>query len=337
MVVIILNRDLYEKLLQTSGITTRDRTINNLKQDITFYIKDNPSYKNVLVNDTNSQWLSLKKTDFDNKKRFNTIPNEIINIGDSVQWNGTHWFVTSVDFDDDITRCGEIQQCNRTIKWQNPDTLETIERWCFCDDPYSSGINKDNAIVTTLDGKYKIQIPYDDETKNVNIGKRIMLDIIGGIPNIFKIDFVNANTNKFSDVDGGFITWTLSSDEYNPNTDNKELMLCDYIDNSNNQSSGNRSYISGRNVIKIGNTRVLTSVFYNDENTEMKDITPKWSYNLPEGFESDFEIVQSNQHISISCSTNENLIGHTIQLTLSDENNIYSEYKMTLKVGDVFG
>lgn len=93
----------------------------------------------------------------------------------------------------------------------------------------------------------------------------------------------------------------------------------------------------GRNFVKIGNTRILKSIFYNSEGVKISGVNASWSCTLPEGLETEFEIVKTNQQISISCSDNENLIGHVVQITLSDENNIYSEYKMTVKVGDVFG
>lgn len=333
-----MNYSLYHKLLNINGASSRERTIRSTKSDILNDIKDNPSYKSVLVNELRNQYISVTSTKSDNKKNFVSLPDEFLNIGDSIQWNNMHWFVTSVDFDDDITRRGTIQQCNRTIKWQNPDNKKIIERWCFCNNPYSSDITENN-VLTTLSGKYEVQIPYDNETKIIDVGKRIMLDVIGKQPKIYKIDFVDANTNKFSDSDGGFITWTLGSDEYNPNTDNIELMICDYIesDSPTPPTDVKHSYIKGRNEIKTGYTRKYEAVFYDEQGEVVSGVSPLWSYILPIGYESYFNIVQNGNFIEIECSDDENLIGQVITLVLSDENNIYSTHELKVTVVSAFG
>lgn len=86
-------------------------------------------------------------------------------------------------------------RCNRVIKWQNPKTLEIIERWCLCSKPYTSNINEGN-VVSTLNGKYDIQLLYDDETKQVGVDSRFMLDIIGGMPMVYRLTFPDSNTNS---------------------------------------------------------------------------------------------------------------------------------------------
>lgn len=271
-------------------------------------------------------------------------PGEALNIGDIIYWNTLHWLVTDKNFQDEIYNSGTITRCNRTIRWQNPITLEIVERWCFCSKPYTSNIDEGN-VISTLKGKYDIQLPYDSETIQVGVDKRLMLDIVGGKPMVYKLAFPDANTNKYQDIDGGFIEWTVVSDTYVQERDNVELMICDYIDPANSSKPPHHSIgddlleceIIGRNDIRVGGSpRNYIAKFYDvSGTTEIKDgVSPIWELIVPVGHEPYYKMYLSSNNFvaTILAETNDNLVGDVVRLKLSDELKQYQSAEIEVEV-----
>lgn len=278
-----------------------------------------------------------------NKCSIYTRPDEKLNIGDIIFWNKLHWLVIDKDFQNDIYNTGTIVRCNRIVRWQNPITFKIIERWCFCSKPYTSNINEGN-VVSTLNGKYDIQLPYDDETIQVGVDKRLMLDIVGGKPMVYKLTFPDSNSNRYVDIDGGFIEWTVVSDAYVQEKDNVELMICDYIDPGTPLEPPEppvgdllKCEIIGRSDLRIGGSpRNYSAKFYaTDGVTEVTDgISPVWDLTVPAGHEVYYKISLSNGNFvaSVSAEVNDALVGDVVILKLKDENAIYETSELSIKV-----
>lgn len=341
----MVNWELYEKRLNVNGDTQRERTINLAKHNISKGAISSPDCKDVLISDIPRK-IMVASTKEDNKKRIQTLPYETISMGELVIWNEMHWMVNSIDFDDEIYRSGTIVQCNRIIGWQNPITLEIIERWCFCSKPYTSNIDEGN-VVSTLKGKYDIQIPYDSETIQVGVDKRLMLDIVGGKPMVYKLTFPDTNTNKIQDIDGGFIEWTVVSDAYVQERDNVGLMICDYIDPGAPPKPPEppvgdllKCEITGRSDIRIGGSpRQYKAKFYAaDGVTEVKDgISPIWELIAPTSNESYYKLLLSNENFvaSVSAEANDALVGDVVILRLIDEDKKYQKAEIRIEVSSI--
>ena len=335
------SRDIYKSKVFLYGDTQRERTINLSKQNILSKSPSSPAYKDMVL-DGSHQSFMVSSTDADNKKRIKSMPNETIKLGALIVWNEMHWLVNSVDFDDEIYQRGTIVQCNRIIRWQNPITLEIIERWCFCSKPYTSNVEKGN-VVSTLKGKYDIQLPYDSETIQVGVDKRLMLDIVGGQPMVYKLTFPDANTNKYQDIEGGFIEWTVESDAYVPEKDNVDLMICDYIPPDAPVAppvAGTfKCRIDGRTQLRCGgNSRIWKPVFYQaDGTTPDETVTAKWSVAVLPEHERYYEIAQNGNFISISVADNEAVIGSIFKITLTDDAGAYQPYEMMVEVVSAIG
>lgn len=187
----------------------------------------------------------------DNECTIFARPNEEVHMGDILYWNKVHWLVTSVNYDDITTLSGKIELCNRTIKWQNPETKEIHERWCIAEKPYTSNIDKGKE-VNTSNREFKVRVPYDEETALVDVDKRFLLEEINGQPKAYKVTCVDTITNKFQDVQGGFLIWNLTQSEYNHTTDNAELMIADYDDSTNPVSGSFDISFRGKAEIRAG-------------------------------------------------------------------------------------
>lgn len=294
-----------------------------------------------LRNDIQQDFI-ITPTKESNKCSVYTRPDEELNIGDIIMWNKLHWLVIDKDFQNDIYNAGTIVQCNRIIRWQNPITLEIIERWCFCSDPYSSGIDEGN-VISVQDVKFKIQIPYDSETIQIMTDKRLMLDVINGKADTYKVISSNRITGKYQDIDGGFIKWIIQSDQSVADRDNLELMICDYIDPGTppeppepSVSNLLKCEIIGRSNLRIGGSpRNYTAKFYaSDGVTEVKDgISPVWKLVTPVGHEVYYKISLSNGNsVSICAEEYRFLVGDRLKLVLSNKDGLYSSAEMEIEV-----
>lgn len=224
-----INWSAYEARLTSEGLSDRERIIERTKQQILKQALNNPDCREVLV-DKIPQHLFINRTATLKKKSFNTLPGESISLGSVVYWNGCHWLVIESIMDDEMTYTGVIQQCNREIKWQNPETREIISRWCTIEKPYYANLAKDVEFAFS-NREFKVQLPYDYESGLLDVDKRFILDVIGNEPKAYSISSVDSNTERY-DVNGesvGFLVLNLVQTQYNPETDNAELGICDYL------------------------------------------------------------------------------------------------------------
>lgn len=255
-------------------------------------------------------------------------PGETFNIGDIIYYNTMHWLVIDVNFNDDLRRSGEMVRCNRQIRWQNQYTGEIIERWCLVTKPYTSNIAEGMAI-TTSNREFKIQIPYDEETILVDLDHRFLLEVIDGKPKAYAATSIDAQTNRYQDIEGGFLIWNLSQCEYNPETDNTELMIANYFEpKTTPEPTGNLfCIINGRDTIREGMSRKYNVVFY-DTNGEITE-TPVAVWTVDP---STLAYTVSNGILELSLSEGELPIGSVITLSVTDTTGAYSTAELKVEV-----
>lgn len=263
-------------------------------------------------------------------------PGQELNIGDIIYYNGLHWLVTDRDFHDELTNSGDMVRCNRQIRWQNPDTYEIIERWCLVTKPYTSNIDEGN-VLSTSNREFKVQLPYDEETKLLDLDKRFMLEIINGNPRTYKCTSVDQQTNKYQDIDGGFIVINLSQDESGQPDDRADLMICNYKDPPDIPEPSPtllKCAITGRNNIRVGISRKYTAIFYADDGaTTVGGVTPAWTVTAPEGYEDKVTWATNDGFIEITV-TDETLIGQVVVVGLVDTDGLYAPVTIDVEVVD---
>ena len=330
----------YESRLNVSGATGRERSIVRGREAIIRTGEQSPSLKEVSVNGAEMR-LFVHSTDTPSEKAFNTIPGELVNIGDIFLWNEMHWLVTNIDFDDEVTRKGRIVQCNRQIRWQNPKTGEIVERWCLATKPYTSNIDS-GTMVSTSNREYKIQIPYDDETRMVDIDKRFLLETVGDAPKAYTVTSVDTLTNRYEDIDGGFLIWNLTQGEYNPATDNAELMIADYVIPGETPPPPPVGLlpcsISGKSTIRCGMKRTYTAVFYlADGTTEDSSVAAVWTVTPPAGFEGAVSWQANGNFIEMTIANDEAIVGQAVVLSVTDQDGVYALTEFMVEVTGAYG
>lgn len=282
------------------------------------------------------QDLIITPTKEQNKFTVFARPGDELKIGDILYWNKLHWLMTDIAFDDDIYTTGTMVRCNRQIAWMN-ERGQIIKRWCLTTKPYTANVET-GQVVSVLKGKYDVKLPYDQDTIDVPIGKRFMLDIVGGKPMCYKLDFADVNTNKYSDIDGGFIEWNLTSDQFNKDTDNVASMICDFTTaSSDSPDVRNRCRINGKSTVKAGCTNTYTPVFYDAEYNPVT-VTPVWDISISDAadYKHILHSVDEQGRLKLSVDFVESVIGHTVTITLLDKDGKYEPSTIDVKVVSIY-
>jgi hypothetical protein len=334
----MLDWSIYETRLGVNGEYGRDRNVSREREAIFRKYMASPALKTVSVNGTD-MYLLINSTDKPSEKKFNTLPDEVVNIGDIILWQEIHWLVTQVDFDDEISRSGRIVQCNRQIRWQNPDTYEIIERWCLVTKPYTSNIDEGN-VISTSNREFKVQLPFDSETRLLDVDKRFMLEIINGEPRTYKCTSVDQQTNKYQDIDGGFIVINVKQDEYDLAKDNSELMVCNYEEppvTPDPSPTLLKCAISGRSNIRVGVPRKYTAIFYDEDGvTPVEGVVPVWSVDVPAGYDGYVTWSTNGDLVEINV-TDAAAIGQVLTVSVVDDGGLYNTATMNVEVVDIYG
>lgn len=300
---------------------------------------DSIGYERALRNDKAQDFI-FKSTEENNQFIVLTRPGEDINIGDILYWNKMHWLVRVKDFNAALFNRATIVCCNRQISWQNPDTGEIVTRWCLATKPYTSNVDEGNT-VTLLHGRYDIELPYDKETIAVPVGKRFMLDVVGGHPMCYKMVFPDVNTNKYQDSVGGFIEWNLESDEYQKDNDRVDLMICNYIEPEPPapETSKMRSVIVGRDELKLGGSRKYSAELYSHDGTPLPTeiYVLSWELECDESVRRYFHIEADGPECRVTCDMKESLIGSQIVLRLNCNDAVTENSEKLIQVVSAFG
>lgn len=286
------SREAYIARLESNGKTKRERQLNRLKRQIQNNIGDLLSYHDVIVNGKNIG-ITTESTEKASVKKFTAAAGETIGYGDYVIWNGTHWIVSERDYDDEIYIRGKITQCNYFLRWQN-EKKEIVGRWAVIETVtrYNNGVFE-GKFIDNIQSTISAMIGCDDETMKLKRDFRFLADIYSEEPYAFKITQRDVLSKYYGD--SGLITWALTQEGFNPETDNTELMIADYKD------PGTPAEIIGADHIYASRSATYTSPLTN----------PDWSLT-----DAPAEWIQSkNGDCVITIPSDLSLIGKVITLT----------------------
>jgi hypothetical protein len=321
--------DTYVARLNIDGTSLRDRLIAREKSVLSERIASSPSLKSVTVNET-AMSVVINSTTATNKKTFDTLPDQYVNLGDIVSWNDTSWIVDQVDVDNDLYYSGHLTQCNKILKWQNQTTYTTIERQCVFSQKTTSGVNEDSK-APIVDGQYTIILSYDSETALLNIDRRFIVDVIGSDPKVYKIDYIDTITGRYDGVTGGVLYLSLTQDTKQAD-DNIELMIANYITPTVTPTPDPvllTCAITGKSTIKIGGSRTYMATFYATDGTTVDNtITAVWTLNGNTGV----TMTTTGNTASLIATANSDLIGEVVTLSVVDSNGLYNPATLSVEV-----
>lgn len=340
--------NLYSANLRVQGETRRDRVIAQTQRIINSRITNSAAYKQVLI-DGCPQCLSIRSGSELYHKKIAAMPNERIHVGSIVYWNERYFLITASDVEDEVYQSGEMFQCNIYLKWQN-EKGEIIGRYGYSEvkSQFTDGITEGNAMMKIVQ-TVNIKLPLDSETVKLRRDKRFLIDVVTEKPsayiltnrNVTSYNFTPANISNTADVFNGkdkLLVLTLSQTQLSEK-DNCELMIADYIDNTNvgSISNGSCSIIySGQPVVKVGGSDKKFTAEFKDSKGKILNIKPVWNVTVMPEFQKKFKITKDENWIKISAVNDLNLLGTQILLQVTDENCIYNS-KIYIKVVSLYG
>ena len=314
--------DRYEARINLHGTTQRERAKNRLISHLNDKTKNSLSYKNILLNGVKTQLIINSGTQT-YYKEFQSLPSQVINIGDYVEWANSHWIVTTCDSDDELYRDGKLEQCNYLLKWQN-EVGEIIERWSVIKSAskYNDGTDS-NAVLSLGSDQLSVIIPLDEESIKLkkSMSKKFFIDTNKEDPTTYELTGTGNAPDTYNGY--GITSWIVKECAYTATEDDLKYGVCNYksVDTlPSDQEIPNKTTvlsatISGNKNLKIGYARTY-SVFVTDaEGNVLDDTDIIWNVV------SDFEVGQS-------------INGNEIELLVEDEEFIDSSILLQTIISD---
>ena len=197
-----------------------------------------------------------------------------------------------------------------------------------------------NKTIFLTSNNYLITIPNDEDSMTLD-GKRVFIDLSDVPEKVFKItrndDVLFAHGSH-----GGTLNLIADKTEFNKETDNQELRLCDYIDSSPpppsepttpDETEDLFASISGTSNLRIGVTRTYTATLYDKDGNAVQWNDTKYGWNVA----SDFDVRKTVTENKISLTVeDEDIIDSSflLQVIKLDDNSVIGEFEIT--VIDVF-
>lgn len=272
-----------------------------------------------------------------NYQNFLTTYDNPIKIGEYLHdtKDDTYWLIYNSFNVNDVHYEGKMIQCNYLLRWQLANG-KIIERYSniVSASKYDVGETGNSTLVLSSNN-YTILIGYCGEGFELE-GKRVFIDMKPTKPTkVFKItrsDDVIYN----SDGAGSLLSFIADKTEFNPNKDNQELRICDYIDPSfplpptpsePNETTVLRCVISGNASLKNGYKRPYSVKFTDkDENTiNWENINFKWNIVNDPGL-----ITNAYENKIDILFDDEDSIGSSFLLQVIVEGKILAESKITI-------
>ena len=220
-------------------------------------------------------------------------------------------------------------QCNYLLKWQLSNG-EIVKRWAniVSASKYDVGENGNSTIVLSSNN-YTILIGYCEEGFELE-GKRVFIDLKPVEPTkVFKMtrsDDVLYNSGNI----GMLLSFIADKTEFNSDTDNQELRICDYInpihtlppspdfDIMNNLTAVISGNINLRNEYK----RTYEVNFTGKDNIYINPRDVDFNWNIVSAFDVPHNIYDNKIDLSVD---DEDLIGSSFFLQIIIAGTVYSE------------
>ena len=324
--------ELYQTKLNAYGETTRERQLEQAREDFYREAVKNPAYHKALRNGVEQDFL-IQRTDKTERFKITAFPGEDINIGDYIEVWGETFLVYQTRVQTTLNKTGILWLCNHKFRWQS-FSPEIIERWGILDSGVYSTTIRGEDDVKYKNKQFKMIVPLDEETEKLYVDKRIAVDKMydkrgNKILNVYQITGYDATGENFGE--GSHILYlNLRSDEYNDDADNYDEVICDYIAQEDSEEPGESELtcsIKGASVIRIGTNRKYTPVFYDSEGVEVTGVTPVWSgEDLPAGVTTS----EQGDRLVVSIADDVSLIGSNIKICLTADGYMTSSIDVSI-------
>ena len=343
-----MSLQLMKKRIKHSGSTAREEMIidgqNLLKEELEHDSSYSPTmyfWNSVLGCDDRPAKVRIYNRKYSslngNYQHFLTTYDNPVKIGKYLHdtKDDTYWLIYNSFNVNDVHYEGKMIQCNYLLKWQLSNG-EIINRWAniVSASKYDVGETGNSTLILSSNN-YTILIGFCEEGFELE-GKRVFIDMKPVDPiKVFKItrsDDVLYNSGNM----GSLLSFIADKTEFNPNKDNQELRICDYIDPSSplpptphppDETTDLRCVISGNTNLKSRYHRTYTVTFTDKEDNDVDWEEVNYHWNIV----SNYEVKQVFSENKITVSVNdEDQIGSSFLIQVIIDNIIVSEIKVNI-------
>ena len=317
--------DRYSARMNLRGSTQRERELNRLKSDLVRKAPSSLSYKDVKLNGEPTQ-LMINTSTKPYYKEFESLPDQTVLAGDYVEWANSVWLVLNADCDDEVYTDGNLRQCQHKIFWQKDDGM-IISRYAYTENAsaYNNG-EKGNNTITLQSNQFMVYLPYDDETAELDNGKRVHVSRSNGKCRPYELTRPDDITYGFGEK--GILNIIFTQTQYNLDEDKLVTLedgtqpwICNYIPPSTptppisnpNETADLSADISGNTSLKIGFQRTYTAILKDLSGNIVQWHDSLYGWNIKSEFDVK-QIVDKN----------------TIKLSVDDEELIDSSFILQL-------
>lgn len=262
------------------------------------------------------------------------VPIGTLHSGNYIFFEDEYWLVDGRPGNNGEYEKAVLKECQYKIKWQKDDGT-IIERWANFTSASKYDVGESgNSTIILSSNNFTILIPHDLDGLTID-GKRIFVDTSEIPKKVFKITR-NDDVLFLHGNHGGTLSLIADKTEFNPNKDNQELRICDYIDQSSplpptpsepDETTDLRCVITGNTNLKNGYRRIYTVTFTDKDgnSVDWQNVNYQWI------IKSDFDVKQTISDNKITVSVNdENLIGNSFFLQLFVGETMLSEINITI-------
>ncbi len=281
---------------------------------------------------------NVANTQLKSMERSILVPIGTLHAGDYIFFENEYWLVNGRPGNNKVYEKAVIIECQYLLRWKN-SSGRIIERWAnlVSASKYDVGENGNHVIFLTSNN-YTILVPQDEETLDLD-GKRVFIDLNRRNPRkVFKItrdDDVLYSYNSH----GGVLSLIADKTEINLDTDNTDLMICDYfLVESNLDEDGieipNQSQVllkseikfSGKSELKAGgNYKSLTAIIRDNLENELPDVGT-WEVITIDEISTYVSYLIDGNIIRIKVSDDAIVIGGKVRVVFKSSNNNTSTY-----------
>ena len=311
-----LNWEDYRSRVEVNGSTARDRAITKIHDTISRHGGKSISYKNVQI-DNMSGNLFITNTNNEYVKKFQDVNNIIEKVGVVVEYADHNWIVEQMDVDGEVYKSGKLRMCNYSLNFLGSNRLP-ISRPCYVENTAfgidESGISISKVNIKTGASRYRIILPYDNETllfdriyPDTNKYQRIMLKL------------TSARAYEIIDVDTMTGCVILTVEECERSTDdNEDLLIGAYYSRVGTSSAPSCEIIyAGEPVLEFGKAAKRFSVRFYDDSGALMPITPAWDLSMANpNLLNNIEATYDGNDIYLKALT-KTMIGESVRLEVS--------------------
>lgn len=262
---------------------------------------------------------NLADTQLKSLERTVLFPTGTVKAGQYIYFNNNYWLIIGYPGSNKVYSKVVVSLCQYLLRWQNNEG-QIIERWMAHSSASKCSMGETEGKVQTLvSDDFAILIPNDEESLNID-GKRVFIDTNKKNPR--KTFQITRNNDALYDygVNGGVLYLIADRDEFNPKTDNQELMICDYMspdetttppfpDKSDILSNTYTITHIGQPTIRYGGSAKTFQIKSSDVN---EDIDVVWKI---QGFFDGLKVTQETPNsIRLKVADNDELVGLTFVL-----------------------